>query len=93
MRQSLPSLPDSPWTKERRWADAHRWQKETPAAAGPAPRIAASNRQIWTQKASVVTDIVAKYLERKCLLPIWAGVQTGLHFEAFYVLWISLAKR
>jgi len=40
-----------------------------------------------------VTDIVAKYLKRKRLLQTWVRVQTGLHFEAFYVSWIFLVKK
>jgi hypothetical protein len=42
------------------------------------------------QKVSVVTDIVAKYPKRKRLLQTGARAQTGLHFEAFYMSWISL---
>jgi hypothetical protein len=42
------------------------------------------------QKASVMTDIVARYVKRKRLFQIRVGMQTGMHFEAFYASWISL---
>jgi hypothetical protein len=35
---------------------------------------------------------MTKYLKRKCLFQNEAAAQTGLHFEAFYVSWISLEK-
>ncbi len=51
------------------------------------------NRQKWTQKVSILTDIVAKHLKRKHLLQTGVRAQTGLHFEAFYVSWICPTKK
>src|SRR5215472_8549138 len=39
------------------------------------------NSQKLTQKASIVTDTIAKYLKKKCLLEAGVKVQTCLHFE------------
>ena len=41
---------------------------------------------------AVVTYILTKYLRRKYLFQNIAHEQTVLHFEAFYVSWISLRK-
>ena len=48
------------------------------------------NRQKSTQKASVVTTIVAKCSKRSAFSIGFVRMQTGLHFEAFYASWISL---
>ena len=48
------------------------------------------NRKISTQKASIVADIVAKYFCEEAPFTYLSRMQTGLHFEAFYVSWISL---
>lgn len=49
--------------------------------------------QFMSQKASVVTNIVAKYSKRSAFSIGFVWIQTGLHFEAFYASWISLWDR
>jgi hypothetical protein len=48
------------------------------------------NRQKSTQKASVVTTIVAKCSKRRAFSIGFVSMQTGLYFEALYASWISL---
>jgi len=44
----------------------------------------------WTQKASIMTHMVAKCSKRSTFSIGFVRMKTGLHFEAFYASWISL---
>ncbi len=46
------------------------------------------NWKVLTQKTSIATGIMSKYLKQRCLLEAGVKAQTGLHFRALYVSWI-----
>ena len=60
--------------------------------AGGKPLCTASRAKL-NAKVSVATHIMTKYLKRECLLQTGVEKQTGLHFDAVYVSWISLEDK